>query len=100
MKNALKIIGMLAIISSLGNIAILSIEFNDNIVRIGSFGFVCLLGFALILFAENTKKQAIEEEDIEAYFTNLKRKELRDQMAQWDKDLNEEEIEKLSRGRY
>lgn len=99
MKNVLKIIGMLAIIASLGNIVVLSIEYNANIIRIGAFGFICLLGFVLIIFAENMKKR-VSEEDIEAYFINLRRKELRDQMAQWDEELNEEEIEKLSRGKY
>jgi hypothetical protein len=35
-----------------------------------------------------------------ADITSLERQSLRDKMAHWGDELNEEEIERLSRGRY
>jgi hypothetical protein len=69
--------------------------YNENIVLIGASVFITVvdLYLLLIIICRLTDKQIADA-------TSLERQSLRDKMAHWGDELNEEEIERLSRGRY
>jgi hypothetical protein len=50
-------------------------------------------------FAADNMQIRLTDKQIADAITSLERQSLRDKMAHWD-ELNEEEIERLSRGRY
>jgi hypothetical protein len=100
MKNVLMIIGFIAFLISLGNVVALSLDdYHRNIVKIGAFTFVCAVGGVITLFAQDIKPKISEEEMVEATKAH-QRKYLREQMKEWNRELEEQEIEKLARGRY
>lgn len=100
MKNVFIIAGVALSLYSLGNILILGADFHGNTLSIGIYTFLALLGFGIALKAESMKLKEVDDKDIEDYIRSVQRSQLRNQMVQWDKELTEEEIEKLSRGRY
>jgi Mg2+/Co2+ transporter CorB len=100
MKNVLRFIGLLAIVASLVNVVLLATDgYHSNIVNIGAFVFVSILGFVLCIFAENMKA-TLSDKQISDAMTHSERRYLREKMERWSRELDEEEIEKLSRGRY
>jgi hypothetical protein len=56
-------------------------------------------GFVLLIAADNMQIRLTDKQIADA-ITSLERQSLRDKMAHWGDELNEEEIERLSRGRY
>jgi hypothetical protein len=87
---------VIAIIVSLSNVIVLALKgYNENIVLIGASVFITV-GFVLLIAADNMQIEQISK----CYATSLERQSLRDKMAHWGDELNEEEIERLSRGRY
>jgi uncharacterized membrane protein len=97
MKNVLRFIGVIAIIVSLSNVIVLALKgYNENIVLIGASVFITVVDLysllLLIIQIRLTDKQIADA-------TSLERQSLRDKMAHWGDELNEE-IERLSRGRY
>jgi hypothetical protein len=55
-------------------------------------------GFVFLIAADNMIR--LTDKQIADAITSLERQSLRDKMAHWGDELNEEEIERLSRGRY
>jgi Co/Zn/Cd efflux system component len=99
MKNVLRFIGVIAIIVSLSNVIVLALKgYNENIVLIGASVFITVVGFVLLIAADNMIR--LTDKQIADAITSLERQSLRDKMAHWGDELNEEEIERLSRGRY
>jgi hypothetical protein len=96
MKNVLRFIGVIAIVS-LSNVIIGIKGYNENIVLIGASVFITVVGFVLLIAADI---QIRLTDKIADAITSLERQSLRDKMAHWGDELNEEEIERLSRGRY
>jgi general stress protein CsbA len=89
---------VIAIIVSLSNVIVLALKgYNENIVLIGASVFITVVGFVLI--ADNMQIRLTDKQIADA-ITSLERQSLRDKMAHWGDELNEEEIERLSRGRY
>jgi hypothetical protein len=72
--------------------------YNENIVLIGASVFITVVGFVLLIAADNMQIRLTRQ--IADAITSLERQSLRDKMAHWGDELNEEEIERLSRGRY
>jgi hypothetical protein len=70
--------------------------YNENIVLIGASVFITVVGFVLLIAADI---QIRLTDKIADAITSLERQSLRDKMAHWGDELNEE-IERLSRGRY
>jgi general stress protein CsbA len=100
MKNVLRFIGVIAIIVSLSNVIVLALKgYNENIVLIGASVFITVVGFVLLIAADNMQAKLSDKQIADA-ITSLERQALRNKMAQWGDELNEEEIERLSRGRY
>jgi hypothetical protein len=56
------------------------------------------VGFVLLIAADNMQIRLTDKQIADA-ITSLERQSLRDKMAHWGDELNEE-IERLSRGRY
>jgi hypothetical protein len=56
------------------------------------------VGFVFLIAADNMIR--LTDKQIADAITSLERQSLRDKMAHWGDELNEEEIERLSRGRY
>jgi hypothetical protein len=52
-----------------------------------------------LIAADNMQIRLLDKQIADA-ITSLERQSLRDKMAHWGDELNEEEIERLSRGRY
>jgi Co/Zn/Cd efflux system component len=98
MKNVLRFIGVIAIIVSLSNVVLALKGYNENIVLIGASVFITVVGFVLLIAADNMIR--LTDKQIADAITSLERQSLRDKMAHWGDELNEEEIERLSRGRY
>jgi signal transduction histidine kinase len=95
MKNVLRFIG--AIIVSLSNVIVLALKgYNENIVLIGASVFITVVGFVLLIAADNMQIRLTDKQIADA-ITSLERQSLRDKMAHWGDELNEEEIERLSR---
>lgn len=100
MKNVLLVIGFIAFWASLSNVIVLSLEdYHQNILNIGGFVLLAVMGYVLMLFAE-TITPKISEQELEDAMKTHQRNHLREQMKEWSRDLKEEEIEKLSRGTY
>jgi hypothetical protein len=98
MKNVLRFIGVIAIIVSLSNVIVLALKgYNENIVLIGASVFITVVD--LYSIAADNMQIRLTDKQI-ADITSLERQSLRDKMAHWGDELNEEEIERLSRGRY
>jgi hypothetical protein len=53
MKNVLRFIGVIAIIVSLSNVIIGIKGYNENIVLIGASVFITVVGFVLLIAADN-----------------------------------------------
>jgi hypothetical protein len=99
LKNVLRFIGVIAIIVSLSNVIVLALKgYNENIVLIGASVFITVVGFVLLIAADNMQIRLTDKQIADA-ITSLERQSLRDKMAHWGDELNEE-IERLSRGRY
>jgi signal transduction histidine kinase len=97
MKNVLRFIGVIAIIVSLSNVIVLALKgYNENIVLIGASVFITVVGFVLLIAADNMQIRLTDKQIADA-ITSLERQSLRDKMAHWGDELNEEEIERLSR---
>jgi hypothetical protein len=54
----------------------------------------------LYSIAADNMQIRLTDKQIADAITSLERQSLRDKMAHWGDELNEEEIERLSRGRY
>jgi hypothetical protein len=100
MKNVLLVIGFIAFLASLSNVIVLSLEdYHQNILNIGGFVFLAVMGYVLMLFAGCIVPK-ISEQELEDIMKAHQRNHLREQMKEWSRELKEEEIEKLSRGTY
>jgi hypothetical protein len=89
---------VIAIIVSLSNVIVLALKgYNENIVLIG----ICIYhssGFVLLIAADNMQTRLTDKQIADA-ITSLRGKVLEIRWSLGD-ELNEEEIERLSRERY
>jgi hypothetical protein len=100
MKNVLKFISIVAVLAALCNAVFLAlVGYHENIIEIGGLTFAAVLGFVLFMLVD-TIKPALSDKQISDAMTHSERKYLREKMERWSRELDEEEIEKLSRGRY
>jgi general stress protein CsbA len=94
MKNVLRFIGVIAIVS-LSNVIVLALKgYNENIVLIGASVFITVVGFVL-LAADNMQIRLTDKQIADA-ITSLERQSLRDKMAHWEMN-SMKKIERLSR---
>jgi signal transduction histidine kinase len=84
MKNVLRFIGVIAIIVSLSNVIVLALKgYNENIVLIGASVFITVVGFVLLIAADNMQIRLTDKQIADA-ITSLERQSLRDKMAHWE----------------
>jgi hypothetical protein len=78
---------VIAIIVSLSNVIVLALKgYNENIVLIGASVFITVVGFVL----DNMQIRLTDKQIADA-ITSLERQSLRDKMAHWGDELNEED---------
>jgi signal transduction histidine kinase len=67
MKNVLRFIGVIAIIVSLSNVIVLALKgYNENIVLIGASVFITVVGFVLLIAADNMQIRLTDKQIADA----------------------------------
>jgi signal transduction histidine kinase len=75
---------VIAIIVSLSNVIVLALKgYNENIVLIGASVFITVVGFVLLIAADNMQIRLTDKQIADA-ITSLERQSLRDKMAHWE----------------
>lgn len=100
MKTSIKVIGILVVVICLIRVLFLAgYGYNENREDIFLFVFISLIGYVFFLFGyhlETSTESRIKEIEMQDAIRLSARKELKEKMKQWDKELTTEESDELN----